>query len=168
MNRYTGEAGATMQPIIRKARAAEAAALHALAVRSKAVWGYDAAFMALAGPKLALEEDWFASGRVLAAEADWTAAGVAVVLPPDADGIAELEHLFVEPAFLRRGIGAALLEAAVAMARSDGARALRALADPQARAFYERCGFRRIAEAPSDAIPGRMLPLMLRDLREDG
>lgn len=167
MNRYTGEAGATMQPIIRKARAAEAAALHALAVRSKAVWGYDAAFMALAGPKLALEEDWFASGRVLAAEADGTAAGVAVVLPPDADGIAELEHLFVEPAFLRRGIGA-LLEAAVAMARSDGARALRALADPQARAFYERCGFRRIAEAPSDAIPGRMLPLMLRDLREDG
>lgn len=38
------------QPVIRRARAGEAEALHALAVRSKAVWGYDAAFMALAAP----------------------------------------------------------------------------------------------------------------------
>lgn len=156
-----------MQPMIRKTRPEEAAALHALAVRSKAVWGYDAAFMALAAPKLALQEDWLAAGRVLAAEVDGTVAGVAVVLPPDHEGIAELEHLFVEPAFLRRCIGSALLEEVVAMARRDGARALRALADPQAQPFYERAGFRRIAEAPSDAIPGRMLPLMLRDLRDD-
>jgi GNAT superfamily N-acetyltransferase len=156
------------QPVIRRARAGEAEALHALAVRSKAVWGYDAAFMALAAPALALEDNWFAAGRVLAAEVDGVTAGVAVVLPPDANGVAELELLFVEPAFLRQGIGAKLLEAAAAMARHDGARALQALADPQAQAFYERLGFRRIAEAPSDAIAGRMLPLMQHDLREEG
>ncbi|MFN4202662.1 MAG: GNAT family N-acetyltransferase [Tabrizicola sp.] len=163
-----GEREYSMQLLIRKARSEEAAALHALAVRSKAVWGYDASFMALAAPKLALEADWFAAGRVLAAEADGTAAGVAVVLPPDAEGVAELDHLFVAPTFLRRGIGAALLEAAVVMVRSDGARALRALADPQARPFYERQGFRWLGDAPSDAIPGRMLPLMLRDLGGGG
>ena len=33
------------------------------------------------------------------------------------------------------------------------------LADPHAAGFYERNGARQIGEAPSDAIPGRSLPL---------
>jgi len=32
-------------------------------------------------------------------------------------------------------------------------------ADPNAAAFYERAGAVRIGEAPSDAVPGRLLPL---------
>lgn len=41
---------------------------------------------------------------------------------------------------------------------------LRFLADPNAAAFYERHGARRIGEAPSDAgIPGRMLPVYVID-----
>ena len=33
------------------------------------------------------------------------------------------------------------------------------LADPNAAAFYERAGAVRIGEAPSDSVPGRLLPL---------
>ena len=33
------------------------------------------------------------------------------------------------------------------------------LADPNAAGFYERNGAVRIGEAPSDAVPGRLLPL---------
>lgn len=142
--------------------------MNALVVRSKAHWGYDAAFMALAVPKLALDEAWLAAGRVIAADLGDVLAGVAVVLPPDEAGIAELEHLFVDPPAMGRGIGSMLVGAAVALARDEGARALRALADPQARGFYERQGFRHLTDAPSDAVPGRMLPLMMRILREEG
>ena len=40
-----------------------------------------------------------------------------------------------------------------------GAGRLTILADPNAAAFYERAGAVRIGEAPSDAAPGRLLPL---------
>ncbi|MFN3280281.1 MAG: GNAT family N-acetyltransferase [Tabrizicola sp.] len=110
-----GAASATAGAMrLRPARAEEADALHALSIRSKAHWGYDAAFMALAAPKLALRAEWFAEGRVLAAELDGATAGVAAVLAPDAEGVAELGHLFVDPAAMGQGVGAALVAACVA------------------------------------------------------
>jgi|FEC22Drversion2_1045045.scaffolds.fasta_scaffold00738_25 GNAT superfamily N-acetyltransferase len=150
--------------IIRPALPDESPALHALAVRSKAHWGYDAAFMARAAPALALRPDQFAAGRVLVAEGAGGLVGVAAVLPPDGEGVAEIDQLFVDPPAMGRGIGRALLLAALDLARAEGARAVRLLSDPQARPFYERHGFRHVADAPSDAIPGRMLPLMLRTI----
>ena len=46
-----------------------------------------------------------------------------------------------------------------AEARRRGAERLTILADPNATGFYERDGAVRIGEAPSDAMPGRLLPL---------
>ena len=46
-----------------------------------------------------------------------------------------------------------------AEARRRDAKRLTILADPYAAGFYERNGARLIGEAPSDAIPGRSLPL---------
>jgi hypothetical protein len=51
-------------PGIRPARAGEAEALTALCVRSKAHWGYDAAFMRLCVPPLTMSEHSIAEDRV--------------------------------------------------------------------------------------------------------
>ena len=40
--------------------------------------------------------------------------------------------------------------------------------DPNAAPFYERMGARFLRNAPSDAIPGRMLPLYEYDLTSKG
>jgi GNAT superfamily N-acetyltransferase len=64
-----------------------------------------------------------------------------------------------EPRHIRSGVGRALLAHAIAEARRRGAGRLTILADPSAAAFYERAGAVRIGEAPSDAVPGRLLPL---------
>lgn len=152
------------KPKIRKALLSESNPLQALAVRSKAHWGYDAAFMTLAAPALKVSADRILSGLARVAEVDGEPVGVASLSPPDDSGIAELEHLFVDPAAMGHGVGTALLSHVFALAISEGALAIRVLSDPQARGFYERHGFRWTHDAPSDAIPGRVLPVLQRPL----
>ena len=144
---------------IRGARIGEAAGLTALCVRSKAHWGYDAEFMRLSQASLTVSDAAIAAGRVLVAERAGLPFGVAQVEP---DG--ELGMMFVDPLCLNRGAGRALFDAAAALARRLGARRMPILADPNAAPFYERMGARFVSRAPSDAIPGRTLPLYEYDL----
>ena len=144
---------------IRRAVPGECAALSDLALRSKAHWGYDEAFMRRSQASLTVSEAEIVDGRVLVAERQNLVFGVARV---EADG--EFGLLFVDPRTLDRGVGRALFEAAVALARRLGARRMAILADPNAAPFYERMGARFVSHAPSDAIPGRALPLYEYDL----
>ena len=140
------------------------AALHALALRFKAYWGYDASFMAKAAPLLALKHEWYVGHQVFAAFSSGALAGVSVVLPPTTSGAAELAHLFVDPPFMGRGLGRALVDHAVARARADRAQVLTVLSDPFARAFYERCGARFLRLDTSEGVDGRALPLLCWEL----
>jgi len=144
---------------VRSARVGESQSLTALCVRSKAHWGYDEAFMRLSQASLTVSEAEIVERRVLVAERQGLVFGVARVEP---DG--ELGLLFVDPRTMNRGAGRALFEAAVALARRLGAKRMAILADPNAAPFYERMGARLVSQAPSDAIPGRMLPLYEYDL----
>ena len=58
---------------------------------------------------------WVATG------ADGQIAGVVALAPGDAPGALDLNKLFVEPRYIRGGIGRALLAHAVAEARQRGA-----------------------------------------------
>jgi GNAT superfamily N-acetyltransferase len=75
-----------------------------------------------------------ANGQVFVAELDGRVAGFAAVVGGELDG------LFVEPELWRRGIGAALVDAATHYARLRGL-TLTVIANPTAREFYEKCGF---------------------------
>lgn len=90
------------------------------------------------------------SGAVVVAEMDGAIAGFAVLLGGELDG------LFVEPDLWRRGIGSVLVEAAVHAARRNGM-TLSVTAAPEARAFYESCGF--IAEGTAQTRFGPALRL---------
>ena len=81
-----------------------------------------------------------ANGQVLVAEIEGCAVGFAAVVGGELDG------LFVEPDEWRRGIGAALVDAATHEARRKGL-ALTVIANPGAREFYEKCGFSLEGEA---------------------
>jgi GNAT superfamily N-acetyltransferase len=98
---------------------------------------------------------------VLVVERQGLLFGMARVEP---DG--ELGMMFVDPRTLNRGVGRLLFEASVALARRLGARRMAILADPNAAPFYERMGARYVSQAPSDAIPGRTLPLYEYDLSQ--
>ena len=102
---------------LRAARIEEAAALSELCTRSKASWGYDAAFMARSKAALQVKPAAIAAGEVVVAEEGGEPLGVAGITVEGE--VAELDLLFVEPAAFGLGLGRQLLDAAIAMARKD-------------------------------------------------
>ncbi len=142
---------------LRPARLVECDVLDALCFCSKAHWGYDAAFMASVRDQIRVNVAAVGSGRVwVAVEGDDKPCGVVEVDPLDA-ATADLTLLFVDPAHLRKGIGRALYEKALDLARRLGVRELLIDSDPQAAAFYATMGATRIGAEPT-GYQGRLLP----------
>ena len=136
----------------------ELAALSDLALRSKAVWGYDEAFMAACVEELTLTAQDLGETHLQLAE---DAAGVVGFVQVEIDGdLADLLKLFIEPTRLRTGAGRILFDWATETARAQGAQRMTIEADPDAAPFYRRMGARDIGTAPSGSIPGRELPLL--------
>jgi GNAT superfamily N-acetyltransferase len=149
---------------LRDIRQDELPFLVGLCLRSKAVWGYDDAFMTACRTELTLHPDELLSTHLQAAERDTIVVGLAQVKVTGTD--ANLLKLFVEPAQLRSGVGRLLFEWAAAKARGLGAVRMIVEADPGAAPFYERMGARYAGFAPSKSIPGRMLPRMQMELEK--
>ena len=147
---------------LRDARPNELPSLGELCLRSKAVWGYDDAFMTACRAELTLHPEELRSTSLQLAVRDSTVIGLTQVKVTDTD--ADLLKLFVEPALLRSGVGRLLFEWATARARGLGAVRMVIEADPGAVPFYERMGARHAGFAPSQSILGRMLPCMQMDL----
>lgn len=144
--------------VLREPLEAEWPALAELCFRSKAVWGYDASFMEACRHVLRIDPALAGRGLAQVAVVGEVVVGVAQVSIEGAE--AELDLMFVEPERQGLGAGRHLFRWAVEAARREGARRLLILSDPGARPFYERMGARYLRMAPSDAIPGRELPLL--------
>ena len=165
IKRLEGERGkeaAQAAPLrIRLALPGEAALLSGLCMRSKAHWGYDTQFLERAARSLQIDPAAIDAGRVFVAiGAGGGVLGVADCCALPEPGAFDLLHLFIEPSSLRQGVGRALFEVACAWCVAQGGRRLIIQSDPNAALFYHRLGARPIGEAPSDAVPDRMLPLL--------
>lgn len=144
---------------IRTARPDEAAALTALAMRSKAWWGYDQQFMETFRPELTLTPAQIEGDHVAVIERDCRLAGFVHLRPESADTL-ELVSLFIDPWAIRQGLGQRLWDYAVARARAQGYAALTLESDPNAEAFYRRQGAVESGRRESTLMPGRVLTLM--------
>lgn len=149
---------------VRPARPPEAAALSALAMRSKAHWGYDEEFLAACRTELTIAPEWCDGLRVEVAERGGRVAGFYRLASAPPAG--ELAALFVDEPDNGTGVGGLLFRAATDRARSLGYRSLVITSDPQAEGFYVRHGARRIGQGPSGSIPGRWLPVLRYDLED--
>jgi GNAT superfamily N-acetyltransferase len=147
---------------IRTPRPDELSSLSDLCFRSKAVWGYDAAFMEACRGELTLDARDLQLTPIAVAERDGKPIGVAQVKVVDDE--ADLLKLFVEPDVLHGGIGKALFAWATDVAKNLGARRMTIDADPDAAAFYRRMGAYDVGHAPSGSVPGRMLPKLAINL----
>lgn len=143
---------------IRAPEPIECDAITLLCLRSKAYWGYDAAFMEACRSELSVSVENLTANycRVACGEAQLIGF---VEISVDEE-TAELEKLFVEPDAMGSGVGKALLEDAVLACKAMGVSKLAIAADPGAVPFYKRMGAEVIGETPSGSIAGRQLPLL--------
>ncbi|WP_416897981.1 MAG: GNAT family N-acetyltransferase [Minwuia sp.] len=148
--------------MIRDAHPDEHAVLTALALTSKAHWGYDAEFMAACVDELTLTPEIIGERVMLVAERDGRVTGMAGLAWTD--GEMELCDMFVDPAEIGTGLGRKLFEAVVERARKTGEARFTIDADPNALDFYQRMGARLVGMTPSQSIPGRELPHLIYDL----
>jgi ribosomal protein S18 acetylase RimI-like enzyme len=145
--------------LIRPAKPSEADVLTAIAFAAKQYWGYSPQTM----------KSW---------ETMLSISPIAIELNPtfvafDRDvlgfymlshGIGwELEHLWVSPQFIRRGVGKKLLMHAAEYVRSNGGSTLHIDADPNAESFYRACGAVVVdnVAAPIDQNPQRVRPQLV-------
>ena len=130
---------------LRPARQDEAERLSEIARLSKAHWGYSAAQIDSWRPAfLSVTRDYIAAHAVYAA-ADASDRAIAFAALECAAAGDVLEHLWVLPAYMGRGVGRRLFERIAAESA-----AFTFTSDPHADDFYRRMGARKIGEVYSD------------------
>lgn len=132
-----------------------------ISIAAKAHWDYTSEVLASWEQALTITPESIDSNLTFIAMLDGSLAGFYQLNLGGPS--ARLEHLWVLPAYMRKGVGSALLQHAQNKAKAN----LQIDSDPNAEAFYLAFGARRVERLPA-AIPGRpdrFLPRM--ELRYD-
>ena len=114
----------------------------------------------LAHPEyLILGPEGLAEGRTHVAEEDGLLVGFATWA--ESAGTMELEDLFVDPGYRRRGIATALVSRIAKVLRARGLKRLEVTANPHALGFYRAAGFvdYGVAETDFGAAPRMVLAI---------
>ncbi len=148
---------------LRAALPADCPVLSDLALRSKASWGYDDAFIERCRPVLTVDPDHLRTMVIRLVEQDDRILGFYGLIP-DNPAEWEIEFLFVDPAAQALGLGKMLVSHAMTLAAARGAQRLSVISDPYAAPFYRRQGFEPLDFVPSDVDPDRPLPRLVASL----
>jgi N-acetylglutamate synthase-like GNAT family acetyltransferase len=157
-----GTATGRVEPLIRRATLGDAARLTALALRSKAVWGYDAAFMDACRAELTITAESIRHQPTFLLEDRGQLAGFYQLRLSERS--AEVAQIFIAPEAIRSGLGRRLWRHLEQTARNAGAHRLEVDSDPNAEGFYLAMGMARRGEAPSGSIAKRLLPHLAKQL----
>ena len=150
---------------IRRATPDEADALTRLAHLAKRHWNYPAEWIDSWKGELTITPEFISDHEVFVAVCDQVIAGCCALVIKDT--LAEIEHMWIDPKQMGKGVGRALFEHAKARAQQLGFRMMELSADPNAEGFYKRMGAIRIGEIPADMFgEPRYLPRMRIDLTE--
>ena len=133
--------------MIRRALPEEASTLTNIALEAKRYWGYPEHWIKHWESDLTISADFIRDNHVYVAEADGEVRGFyALCVSGDK---AELDHMWVTPASIGKGIGKELFLDAMEKAAALAVRDVGISADPNAAGFYERMGATQIGEVDS-------------------
>jgi N-acetylglutamate synthase-like GNAT family acetyltransferase len=146
-------------PPIRKALPEDAPLLTQIAFSAKQYWGYPEHWIKHWEADLTISEDFIRNNEVYVAENNGEIRGFYALCVKGPK--AELEHMWVAPAYIGTGVGKELFLDAMNRSTSLNLRQVSITADPNAAGFYARMGATQVGEIESE-IDGqeRRLPRM--------
>ncbi len=144
--------------VLRHATALDASNLASLSFRSKAHWGYDAAFMERVRSILQPPVEYLENSPVFLLERN-SGEAIAFYGFKTIDGDIFLHDFFVAPEMIGQGLGARLWNLALETAREQQYTFFLIESDPFAKGFYQHMGAQQVGEIKTTGT-GRMLPLM--------
>ena len=152
-----------MKMQIVRAKPQDADVLTEIAFAAKRHWGYPERWIQSWQDILTMRPEFITENATYVATENDRTVGF-YLLTTESDGL-HLDHLWIDPHAMGRGIGRALFEHALEQTKQLGHRTLKIESDPNAEGFYTRMGARRVgATVTSIENQRRELPLLLYDL----
>jgi GNAT superfamily N-acetyltransferase len=136
-----------------------------IALAAKRYWGYPERWIEIWTPILTFTAEYVAVNPTYVAIEAGEPVGFYALVRSTAEPRTQLDHLWITPEWIGRGLGRTLFEHAVATSRSLGATVVDIEAEPFAEPFYRHMGARRTGERVGKIEDQpRVLPLMELDL----
>jgi len=155
--------------MIRPAVQDEAEILTQISFASKSYWNYPQEYFEIWKNELTISPSYIEKNNVFVFELGGVIAGYYSIVELSDDievsGIIIergfwLEHMFIEPAHIGKGIGAGMFQHIRKMCAAKGIGQLGILSDPHSRGFYEKMGCEYVREYPS-TIKNRTTPYLI-------
>ncbi len=140
----------------------DAKRLTQITLASKAYWGYSENWMTAWSRLLKIGPEYIENNEVYKLNlAGATTGWYALVIQPPT-GV--LDHLWIRPEHIGKGLGRTLFRHALLIAREHEVKKLEIESDPHAVGFYTKMGAQYVRNTISDM--GRTLPVLAIDLAE--
>lgn len=161
-----------MEISIRRAKPNDCSILTDISLKAKRYWNYPEEYYEIWKDELTIREEYIKNNTVYVAEHGERIVGYYSIIQVEEDFWAGkvfvmkgywLEHIFILPEYIGKGIGSRLIEHAKSVCCDMGCKSLFIFSDPHARGFYERIGAKFIRESPS-SIEGRIIPVFEMDI----
>jgi len=157
--------------IFRNALPEEADKLTVLTLNSKRYWGYPDEWMAMWTEDLTIMPEYIEKNMVVLAEENALLLGYVSIIEHASSQIVRvgehhisggffLDNLFINPSYIRKGIGEKLMNIAFDWCKEKQIEALYVYSDPNAKGFYEKMGATCLGEVVS-GDNGRALPFLV-------
>ncbi|MEM5794893.1 MAG: GNAT family N-acetyltransferase [Bacillota bacterium] len=161
-----------MDILIRPALIKDSTILTAISFASKRYWNYPDCYFDSWKDELTITPSYIKDNLVYVAETKGQVIGYFSLVEVRHDFWAGkvfvkkgfwLEHIFVLPEYIGKGIGTQMMEYLISICKSKDVGRVRIFSDPNAKGFYDKIGANYTGESPS-SIAGRTVSLYELDI----
>jgi GNAT superfamily N-acetyltransferase len=161
--------------LVREACASDSIALTDISFMSKQYWNYPNEYFDIWKEELTISPSYIQSNIVYVAEIRGRAIGYASLVEGKGEFWAGhsvvnngfcLEHIFILPEYIGKGIGSRLIGVIKGRCREMNIDSIFIFSDPNAKGFYEKLGACCLGEVASN-IQGRTVPLYELPIKKD-
>lgn len=160
--------------MMRKAQKGDAETLTKLSFDSKRYWKYPIEYFKIWEPELTISPKYINKNLVFVFEEQGIIKGYYSVVQIEHDQHmlgdvlkkgAWLEHMFINPMHIKKGIGTKMFLHIEDVCRKNLISALGILSDPNSKGFYEKMGCKYVKEFPS-TIENRTTPMLTYEIKK--